>query len=386
MSSLLTSYITSYLSRYFSAHLTQYLPFLLIPSSWFIYYRILKQIYDYVMALPGTPAVQWKPPSSVILKPAAKAALFFAPVSDHWVSLAEGTDAVLEDPNSKVMFVANSGFWSLEATSLVAAIYMKTGRVPRRLTDPFHFKIPVWKHLIEYLGAIPGGDNHVLEQVMAKGHPVLVHPGGRQESLRKKADAVNSLQWPAERTDFVELAIQNGYTLIPLATVGTESMFTPLLDVSIEPLLWLLGDTRADVKTVPILLPKSYQKQYMCVSNSIRTQGLTKVEAAQVKERCKNSVERCMEMCVEAQSRDATRFLLEPLWKMMGGEAEGAHEEGEGEARAQANGSASREVPVNGAGNGAASPDVGIRKRISSVLKSFAHQLDPDQGRPVEVK
>jgi hypothetical protein len=64
--------------------------------------------------------------------------------------------------------------------------------------------------LIEYFGAISSENPEDVAQVMAAGFPILVHPGGKREALKKKADAPGSSQWAKERTDFTEMAIEHG--------------------------------------------------------------------------------------------------------------------------------------------------------------------------------
>jgi hypothetical protein len=84
------------------------------------YYRIFKQLYDYVMTLPGIRPVDWKEPSPLLLRPATSAVLFVAPVADRWVSYPpataenpqpQPTDPVLANQESRLMFVSNSGLW-----------------------------------------------------------------------------------------------------------------------------------------------------------------------------------------------------------------------------------------------------------------------------------
>ena len=64
----------------------------------------------------------------------------------------------------------------MEALPLLAHLYLKTGMMPRGLTDRMQGGIPILKHAIYYLGAVAGTRENCRE-VMSTGAPVLVFPG-----------------------------------------------------------------------------------------------------------------------------------------------------------------------------------------------------------------
>ncbi|KAJ3105652.1 hypothetical protein HDU96_008470 [Phlyctochytrium bullatum] len=328
-------------------------------------HRMLSKAYDAVMAFPGTPPAQWTQPANILLKLLASVVLFVLPlhlqVEEEDPAAATGSQ---QDSNRRVIYVANSGIFSFDAIPLVASIYQKTGKLPRRVTDHMHFRIPVWKHLIEYLGAIPGNDAAALSSVMAAGHPLLLHPGGRRESFRLKTDPRAMPLWPQDRRDFIELAVHHHYVIVPLASVGPADMIRPIAEVRVDPFLWLLGDREphppsAASATVPVPLPVSYQRMYAFASRPVdvaRTvlpppppyafapgfQAPADASGAAVPpppldpsrvEEARIMVEGAVRLAVnrasEMQLSDPKRFLLEPLWDAMEGGRQVAKDLGE---------------------------------------------------------
>ena len=104
------------------------------------------------------------------------------------------------------MFVANHQLYSSELFLVIASIYNETGIWPRFCVDSAHGDIPVWKHLLAFLGAIK--PEH-LEQALKEGYPVLVFPGSSNESLRSKAYQPYNTIWE-NRTHFAKLVLENG--------------------------------------------------------------------------------------------------------------------------------------------------------------------------------
>jgi hypothetical protein len=154
--------------------------------------------------------------------------------------------------------------------------------------------------------------------------------------------------------------------------VGTEDMFRILFDVNIDPVLWLLGDKTTDIRTAPMLFPKSYERQYMFVSAPISTTGLTKMDAARLRDRAENEVKVSMERAVEIQTADPKRFLLDPLWEALeGGKKAAGNVEEHVDKMIESNTSNANDESSSG-------PEGTLRRRISTALKVFATQLDPE--------
>ncbi|KAJ3109278.1 hypothetical protein HDU97_007772 [Phlyctochytrium planicorne] len=327
--------------------------------------RLMGKVYEYVMAFPGGDPAAWVQPSPLVLKPLTGMILFLFPVVDAWEEVEE---VKADGESDRIMYVANSGIFALDAIPLMAAIYQKTGKIPRRVTDqlhatssnrPFHianilininryrstfpktksdFKIPLWKHLIEYLGAITPSS---LPAVLQAGHPLLLHPGGRRETFRLKTDPQSMPIWSPDRKDWVESTTRNNYTVIPVGIVGLGDMVRIVGDVKVDPVLWLMGE-REPMGNVPVAIPKSYQKLYVFFSRPVAVPSIvlpppppysfqpgfqtpvsevsldpTRMDEAQTR------VEGCVRLAVnratEMQLSDPKRFLLEGVWEALEG-------------------------------------------------------------------
>ena len=141
----------------------------------------------------------------------------------------------------------------LDVPSLFASIYKATGRLPRALGDTCHFLIPVHCHALRFFGAVPGTPA-ICSRLMQDGQPILVFPGGAREVLRKCGDAPYSLFWGG-RMGFARLAVQHGYTIVPVASVGVEDNVRVVLDLDISWFMRLVGDKRRDV-SLPLVCPR----------------------------------------------------------------------------------------------------------------------------------
>ncbi|KAI8855231.1 hypothetical protein BC829DRAFT_412451 [Chytridium lagenaria] len=369
--------------------------------------RLLSQAYDYIMAFPGADPAQWVQPSPLVLRPLTSVILFVFPVQDHWESL----DPVTAE-NAKVMYVANSGIFSLDAIPLIASIYQRTGTLPRRLTDHLHFKIPLWKHLIEYLGAIPGNNAEVIAKVMTAGYPIIMHPGGRREAFRLKSDPQTMPIWAQDRRDFVELATVHNYLIVPLAVVGPSEMIRPISEVRIEPFLWLLNDretTPHSTAVMPVPVPQSYQRMYAFVSQPLEVaqvvmpppppyaftpgfqatletgdaipQPLDPVKLEEARVMVEGAVRLAVNRATELQLSDPKRFLLEPLWESFEGGKQVAKDLSERFEQGMAAAGPANQPPSPGSGaplgfvnvppSSTAGDDGGIKRRPQTARQSY---------------
>ena len=106
-------------------------------------------------------------------------------------------------------------------------IYEKTGRMVRGLGDHIHFDTPLWRDVLESLGAVRGTrENCAL--LFEEGEAVLVFPGGGREVMKHKHEKYK-LIWK-ERIGFARLAIEHGVPILPFASVGVEDMFEIVAD------------------------------------------------------------------------------------------------------------------------------------------------------------
>ncbi|KAI9318302.1 hypothetical protein DFJ73DRAFT_344115 [Zopfochytrium polystomum] len=260
---------------------------------------VFSQVYHNIMALPGTPTDAWSSPPDVLLKGLARVILFFAPMQAGWENGlleadADGSSKLAgTGANTRILFVANSGLLSLESLSLTASIYLSTNTLPRRYTDVYHFRIPLWKHIIEFLGAVPAHPS-TFNPVVAAGYPILIHPGGRRAAFVNSSGnggPVNELNWtPGRLSPLLALAAEHRYRILAVGTTGVDAMVgAPLFNLRIDPILWVLGEGRGPaptpgpdpfkemhklppqlseenlISTMPVVFPRSYQRQYVYV-------------------------------------------------------------------------------------------------------------------------
>ncbi|KAL3893969.1 MAG: hypothetical protein SGCHY_005537 [Lobulomycetales sp.] len=123
---------------------------------------------------------------------------------------------------------------------------------PRGLADRLHFVFPIWRHALMFFGAVEGSPQNC-ETLMQQGYPVLVYPGGSREVMRKSGDEPYTLFWK-ERTGFARMAIQHGYSIVPVASVGLEEMIHIAMGI-VGWAMGLIGDKRSDM-TVPLIVPR----------------------------------------------------------------------------------------------------------------------------------
>jgi 1-acyl-sn-glycerol-3-phosphate acyltransferase len=134
------------------------------------------------------------------------------------------------DPRRPTLFVGNhSVFGVLDVLLFADGLYREHGISLRMLADRNHFKVPLWRGVVEQTGAVLGTRANCAA-LMRRGEHVLVFPGGAREVFKHKGEAYR-LIWK-ERYGFVQLAIEHGYSITPYATVGAEEAFDVLLDSS----------------------------------------------------------------------------------------------------------------------------------------------------------
>ncbi len=127
-----------------------------------------------------------------------------------------------------VLLTGNHSIYGLvDIPMLGLEIYEKTGRAVRGLADHIHFALPVWRDLLQAMGAVRG-TREICAQLFESGEAVLVFPGGGREVMKHK-DERYQLIWK-ERIGFAHLAIRHGVPIVPFASVGVEDMFDVVAD------------------------------------------------------------------------------------------------------------------------------------------------------------
>ncbi len=115
----------------------------------------------------------------------------------------------------------------LDPVLMGVEIYKRRGVFLRGLADHLHFAVPLWRDLLRQLGAVDGTRENCRD-LMRSGQTVLVFPGGGREVAKRRGEQY-TLVWK-ERTGFVRLAIEHGYTITPFASVGPDDAYTILID------------------------------------------------------------------------------------------------------------------------------------------------------------
>lgn len=126
------------------------------------------------------------------------------------------------------VFIANHGPFGWESSLLPTLIRERTGMFPRLLADGFLMKGPLEEPLMN-LGLVLA-NRKVCAALMEAGESLLVFPGGSREGSKRRGSQYKLL-WEG-RTGFVRMAIEHGFTITPVATVGPDEMWDIRLDGS----------------------------------------------------------------------------------------------------------------------------------------------------------
>ncbi len=132
------------------------------------------------------------------------------------------------DPRRPTLFVANHTLYAVMDPALyIAELYRVHNIFLRSLGDFLHFEIPGYRKLAARMGIVRG-DRATCARLMRAGEHLLVYPGGSREAAKRKGEE-HRLHW-SDHTGFAKLAIEHGYQVIPIASVGPDYAFSILLD------------------------------------------------------------------------------------------------------------------------------------------------------------
>jgi 1-acyl-sn-glycerol-3-phosphate acyltransferase len=210
-------------------------------------------VLHFERALARREMVDWQPPAghAIRLIPDALAAIFRPSFSG---------DALLERAikasSGRILLVMNHQMTALEIPLLIAHVRDRHNLFPRSIADHIHFYVPGWGEALRAVGAIDGTRENVSE-IMRTGQPLLVFPGGGNEVMKSKVDEKYVLKWKA-RAGFARLAVEHGYTIVPVAAVGLEDQLDVIADIPVGQLAAALGlakGSRAE-QTLPVLAPR----------------------------------------------------------------------------------------------------------------------------------
>jgi 1-acyl-sn-glycerol-3-phosphate acyltransferase len=125
------------------------------------------------------------------------------------------------DTTRPSLFVANHGLYGFDGGLLPCAIREKTGMLPRLLADSQLMLSPLGDTFMN-LGLVLA-NRKVCAALMDAGESILVFPGGAREGAKRRGEQYK-LFWEG-RTGFVSLAIEHGFTITPVASVGPDEIW-----------------------------------------------------------------------------------------------------------------------------------------------------------------
>ncbi len=214
------------------------------------------------------------------------------------------------ESTQKNLFVSNHQIWGLDTLFIICAIYNQTGIWPRLLFDSCAI-VPIIRHITCRLGAFH--PKH-LELALEEGLPVLIFPGGINESMRSKHFKSNHCIWE-NRIDFCKLAkqfgidfgfISLGYTLVPVASIGFEENVWRIFDIPGRFLFY----SQSKYVSFPIILPKPNQRAYFYIGIGIDTSAYGKEDSQTflLRDNVKKSIREGIIRCKESRHEDPFLF------------------------------------------------------------------------------
>lgn len=160
------------------------------------------------------------PPSKTVVAELSKPLKTWFSPRIYGLDKIEAERPALYVSNHSVLGVTDGFFLGVE-------MYLQKDIMLRPLVDDLHNEVPFWRQLIRNIGMVPAS-REKCSQLMQNGAHVLVFPGGRREVCKQKGEAYQ-LIW-RNRLGFVHMAVEHGYDIIPVATIGAEELFDIMVD------------------------------------------------------------------------------------------------------------------------------------------------------------
>jgi len=133
-------------------------------------------------------------------------------------------------PDKPALYIGNHTLYGgLDVPLYITELYCKRGIFLRSLGDKMHYKVPTWREFVTKYGAVVGSRENCDKLMEARQH-LLVFPGGTREICKRKGEEYQ-LTWK-NRLGFARMAIQNGYPIIPLASLGPDEAYTIVYDAA----------------------------------------------------------------------------------------------------------------------------------------------------------
>ena len=154
---------------------------------------------------------------------------FIAPFKFYFSPQFYGLDEL--DVSRPALYVSNHTILGVfDGYPFAIELYLRKGLILRALADSNHWRVPVWKDIIEKnLGAVEASRANCYS-LMERGDSIIVFPGGTREICKKRGEEY-VLKW-SDRKGFVRMAMEHGYDIIPVAAVGAEETYTIIRDAN----------------------------------------------------------------------------------------------------------------------------------------------------------
>jgi 1-acyl-sn-glycerol-3-phosphate acyltransferase len=132
------------------------------------------------------------------------------------------------DKNKPALYVSNHTLLGITDGPLyIPELFNEKDIYLRVLVDKMHEGLPVLRSMLSDYGAVVGSRENC-EALMNQKQHILVFPGGTNEICKNKGEEYQ-LNWK-ERYGFAKLAIENGYPIIPISSLGGDELYDIIFD------------------------------------------------------------------------------------------------------------------------------------------------------------
>ena len=154
---------------------------------------------------------------------------FIAPFKFYFSPQFYGLDVL--DVSKPALYVSNHTILGVfDGYPFAIEVYLQKGIILRALADSNHWKVPIWRDILEKdLGVVEASRKNC-DALMKRKDSIVVFPGGTREICKKKGEKY-VLKWN-DRKGFVRMAMEHGYDIIPVAAVGAEETYTVIKDAN----------------------------------------------------------------------------------------------------------------------------------------------------------
>lgn len=226
-------------------------------------------------------------------------------------------------PPGGALLVGNHTLYGVLDVALLYAQLFERGIVPRGLIDHAHFRVPGIRNLLTASGGVAGTRANTRE-LMRRGELIVVFPGGGREVSKRKGEQYQ-LIWK-NRLGFAMMAIENGYPIIPFASVGTEHGLDIVIDADsplMAPARMLIKAVLGSRDTPPIVrgigltpIPRP-ERLYYWFGDPIPTDEWGRVadeaNAREVRSRTAKAIESGIQFLLDERESDPGRSLINRL-------------------------------------------------------------------------